>query len=127
MVMPVDAAEQQVRVDCVSIWQFLAPRAPNAETINYLALAGELGIRFGLIKDPERLSRIHRYCYNMGWAPLNALVINVRKRRPGSHYFVLRYDDGARGTEREIINADWAEVQEHAANYVPVPAPEDFA
>ena len=125
--MPVDAAEQQIRDDCVAIWRALVPRAPNAERIGYHALAGELGIRPGLIVHPERLGRIHHYCFNRGWAPLNALVINVRKRRPGNRYFVLRCEEGERGAEQDIIAADWVGVQEQAANYEQVPAPEDFA
>ena len=118
--------DQQIRDDCAAIWQALAPIAAQAQTIGYHALADALGIRRGLMVNPERLGRIHRYCTRNGLTPLNALVINVRKGRPGNYYFDLRRGDGQHGSEPEIIARDWAGVQAHTPEYAVNPGPAAF-
>ena len=98
--------------DCALIWQVLVVRAPGAETITYKELSRGTGIRFGYIRDPERLRRVYELCHENGLGPLDALVVKRRKRRLGKGYFRIRQIGDGLADREAAWQADMQRIRE---------------
>ena len=106
--------ERIIGGQCQLIWLALVVRAPEATPITYNELSAQTGLKFDLVREKEgtRLGRLHRFCVVNQLGPLDALVVNVRADVPGARYFRNRRQEGARGTDAEIWEADLRRIRE---------------
>lgn len=87
--------EQEIRERCVEIWRVLLPlaRDHNARCISYTDLAEATGLTLNEIRKPTYLRRIHRYCNEFGFPPLDVLVVTQASWVPSRGYRALREVD----------------------------------
>ena len=123
--------EREARGQCASIWRVLVARTSRAMLITYDELSKETGIDFQRIRTGDHLERVHNFCNAHQLGPLDSLVVTANGRVPGEGYFTDRRNEGANGTDQEILAADHARVRHgdysHFQDpgweaFVPVPA-----
>lgn len=65
------------------VWTAAVAAAKNMTTITYGEITQPLGLGRGL-SIRYALGYIETACRRLGWPPLNVIVVNAKKRRPGS-------------------------------------------
>ena len=119
--------EQELRDDCVKVWQVLAPRGFNAESITYTDLADESRVNLRRLQGKsEVLRRIHMYCNRHDIGPLCVLVVDGAYWVPRRGYRSLRRQEPDFPGDDDLICYDRERVRRTDWTQVPEPTEEEF-